>query len=143
MVYFNSHHSYIYCIKLIMSVFFCQMALMSEMGDLRREAEQIKQKMDSALSQLHNKEAEVEEAQCQAISYYNALEVLFQHCTLCFISPYIPTKPLHNRDIVSVHFNHFPCMGICTKLSKYLSMLTYIYLNMDELINILYAPAKV
>ncbi len=22
-------------------------------------------------------------------------------------------KPLHNRDIVSVHFNHFYCMGIC------------------------------
>ncbi len=24
----------------------------------------------------------------------------------------IPGKPLHNHDIVSVHFNHFHCMGI-------------------------------
>ncbi len=37
----------------------------------------------------------------------------------------------HNCDIVLVHFNHFPCMGICDKLSRHLSMLTYIYLNMD------------
>ncbi len=44
----------------------------------------------------------------------------------------IPAKPLHNRDIVSVHFNHFLCMGICDKLSKHLSMLTYIYLNVGE-----------
>ncbi len=44
----------------------------------------------------------------------------------------IPAKPMHNHDIVSVHFNHFHCMRICDKLSKHLSMLTYIYLNMDE-----------
>ncbi len=42
-----------------------------------------------------------------------------------------PAKPLHNRDIVSVHFNNFHYMGICDKLSKHLSMLTYIYLNLD------------
>ncbi len=40
---------------------------------------------------------------------------------------YITAKPLHNRDIVSVHFNHFHCMGICDKLSRHLSMLTYIH----------------
>ncbi len=34
--------------------------------------------------------------------------------------------------MVSVHFNHFPCMGICDKLSRHLSMLTYIHLNVDE-----------
>ncbi len=45
---------------------------------------------------------------------------------------YIPAKPLHNHDIVSVHFNHIPCTGICDKLSRHLSMLTYIYLNVDE-----------
>ncbi len=44
----------------------------------------------------------------------------------------MPAKPLHNSDAVSVHFNHFYCMGICDKLSRHLSMLTYIYLNMDE-----------
>ncbi len=44
----------------------------------------------------------------------------------------IPAKPLHYCDIVSVHFNHFYCMGICDKLTKHLSMLTYIYLNVDE-----------
>ncbi len=42
----------------------------------------------------------------------------------------IPAKPLHNHDIV--HFNHFPCTGICDKLSKHLSMLIYIYLNVNE-----------
>ncbi len=45
---------------------------------------------------------------------------------------YIPAKPLHNSDSVSVHFNHFYCMEICDKLSRHLYMLTYIYLNMDE-----------
>ncbi len=25
---------------------------------------------------------------------------------------HIPAKPLHNSDTVSVHFNHFYCMGI-------------------------------
>ncbi len=44
----------------------------------------------------------------------------------------IPAKPLHNHDIVSVHFNHFHCMGICDKLSRHLYMLTYIYFNVDE-----------
>ncbi len=32
--------------------------------------------------------------------------------------------PLHNHDIVSVHFNHFPCMKICN--TKETCMLTYI-----------------
>ncbi len=49
---------------------------------------------------------------------------LMQYCD-------IPAKSLHN-DIVSVHFNHFLCMGICNKLSRHLSMLTYIYRNVDE-----------
>ncbi len=44
----------------------------------------------------------------------------------------IAAKPLHNRDIASIHFNHFHCMGICDKLSRHLSMLPYIYLNVDE-----------
>ncbi len=44
----------------------------------------------------------------------------------------VPAKPLHNDDIVSVHFNHFYCMGICDKLSRHLYMLNYIYLNVDE-----------
>ncbi len=30
-------------------------------------------------------------------------------------SLFIPAKPLHNRDIVSLHFDHFPCMTICDK----------------------------
>ncbi len=48
------------------------------------------------------------------------------------ISQEIPAKPLHNCDIVSVHFSNFYCMGICNKLSRHLSMLTYIYLNVYE-----------
>ncbi len=44
----------------------------------------------------------------------------------------IPAKPIHNRGIVSVHFNHFRCIGICDKLSRQLSMFTYIYLNVDK-----------
>ncbi len=51
---------------------------------------------------------------------------------ILFTTMHTPAKPLHNHDIVSVHFNHFNCMGICDKLSKQLSMLTYIYLNVDE-----------
>ncbi len=43
-----------------------------------------------------------------------------------------PVKPLHNHDLVSVHLNHFPCTGIRDKLSRHLSMLTYVYLNVDE-----------
>ncbi len=44
---------------------------------------------------------------------------------------YRPTIDI-KYGIVSVHFNHFHCMGICNKLSRHLSMLTYIYLNVDE-----------
>ncbi len=52
---------------------------------------------------------------------------------LHFTHYFIPAKPLHNREIVSVHFNHFrPCMKICNTLRRHLSMLTYIYLNVDE-----------
>ncbi len=51
--------------------------------------------------------------------------------TLCFTKS-IPAEPLHNCDIVSVHFNHFPLMGICDKLSRHLSMLSCIYLTVDE-----------
>ncbi len=50
---------------------------------------------------------------------------------LILIQYNIPAKPLHNSDTVSVHFNHFYCMGICDKLSRQLYMLTYIYLNVD------------
>ncbi len=45
---------------------------------------------------------------------------------------FIPAKPLHNHDIVSVHFNHFYCKEICDKLSRDIAMLTYIYLNVDD-----------
>ncbi len=45
---------------------------------------------------------------------------------------FIPVKPLHNHDIVSIHFNHFCCMEICDKLRRDLAMFTYIYLNVDE-----------
>ncbi len=30
------------------------------------------------------------------------------------------SKPLHNSDTDSLHFNHFHCMGICEKLSRHL-----------------------
>ncbi len=53
-------------------------------------------------------------------------------CFLCYDIDFIPAKPLHSSDIVSMHFNHFYCMGICDKLTRHLFMLTYIYLNMDE-----------
>ncbi len=43
----------------------------------------------------------------------------------------IPAKTLHNSDTVSVHFNHFYCMGICDKLCWHLYMLTYIYFKVD------------
>ncbi len=52
--------------------------------------------------------------------------------TLCDLTIYILAKPLQNHDIVLVHFNNFYCMGICDKLSRHLSMLTYIYVNVDE-----------
>ncbi len=57
---------------------------------------------------------------------------LFTSPTQFFQEICIPAKLLHNRDIVSVHFNYFYCMGICDKLSRHLSMLTYIYLNVDD-----------
>ncbi len=44
----------------------------------------------------------------------------------------IPSKPLHNHYIVSVHFNYFPCMVLCNKLSRDLTMLTCIYLNVHD-----------
>ncbi len=54
-------------------------------------------------------------------------------CNHCLYHTYIiPAKPLHNCDIVSVHFKQFHWMGICDKLSRHLSMLTFIYLNVDE-----------
>lgn len=37
----------------------------------------------------------------------------------------ITDKPLHNPDMVSVHFINFPCIEICNTLRKQLSMLTY------------------
>ncbi len=56
---------------------------------------------------------------------------------------YIPAKPLHNCDIVSVHFNHFHCMGICRQTKK---ALIYVNLHISQhgwvLINIFYAPGK-
>ncbi len=36
----------------------------------------------------------------------------------------IPAKPLHKHVIDSIHFNNFPCMRICDKLSRHLFMLT-------------------
>ncbi len=44
----------------------------------------------------------------------------------------ISAKPLHNHNIVSVHFIHFYCPEICDKLSRDLAMLTYTYLNVDD-----------
>ncbi len=51
----------------------------------------------------------------------------------------IPAKPLHNNDIVLVHFNHYYCTVICDKLNMDLAMLTNIYLDVYENI---YVPAK-
>ncbi len=51
---------------------------------------------------------------------------------ICNVDYSIPTKPLYNCDIGSVHFNHLYCMGMCDKLTRHLSMLIYIYLNVDE-----------
>ncbi len=39
---------------------------------------------------------------------------------------------LLSHYIVSVHFNNLPSTEICNKLMRDLSMLTYIYLNVDE-----------
>ncbi len=49
-----------------------------------------------------------------------------------YLSNSIPAKPLHNHDIVSGHFNHFYCTGVCDKLSSDIAMLTYIYFNVDD-----------
>ncbi len=65
---------------------------------------------------------------CALRSYFIKLYCTFP-MSLAFV---IPANPLHNHDIVSVHFNHFYCMGICNKLNRHLSMLTYIYLKVDE-----------
>ncbi len=62
------------------------------------------------------------------VIHYNLTSIIHQPGT----NSIIPAKPLHNRDIVSVHFNNFYCMEICDKLTRHLSMLTYIYLNVDE-----------
>ncbi len=48
-----------------------------------------------------------------------------------YMGAVIVVKPLHNRNIVSVHFHHFCCTQICDKLSRDLAMLTYIYINVD------------
>ncbi len=72
---------------------------------------------------------------CRPISnihIYTTLEQTSLYRTVTFIVCIILAKPLHNRDIVSVHFNNFYCKGICDKLSWHLFMLTYIYLNVDE-----------
>ncbi len=45
---------------------------------------------------------------------------------------HIHAKPLHNHEIVYVHFNYFYCTEICDKLRRDLAMFTYIYLNVDE-----------
>ncbi len=39
---------------------------------------------------------------------------------------------VHNCYIVSVHFDKINCTEICDKLRRQLSMLTYIYFNVDE-----------
>ncbi len=46
---------------------------------------------------------------------------------VCSLHICIPAKPLHNCDIVSVHFNHFHCMRICDKLSRHLSVNLHIH----------------
>ncbi len=40
--------------------------------------------------------------------------------------------PLYECGIVSVHSNNCSCMEICDTVRKHLSMLIYIYLNIDE-----------
>ncbi len=47
-------------------------------------------------------------------------------------SAIIPTKPLRNHHIVSVHFNNFYCTEICDNLKRDLAMFTYIYPSVDE-----------
>ncbi len=41
-------------------------------------------------------------------------------------------KLLHIHDIVSVHFNNFPCMGIYDTLRRHISRLPYIYVSVGE-----------
>ncbi len=67
-----------------------------------------------------------------SIFFPNSLILIYIVKVEMTVHRYIPAKPLQNNDTVSVHFNHFYCMGICDKLSRHLSMLTYIYLNVDE-----------
>ncbi len=57
-----------------------------------------------------------------------ALQISLNHIKCLLVG--IPAKPLHNRGIVSVYFNHFHCMGICDKLI-YVNLFN-IYLNVDE-----------
>ncbi len=59
--------------------------------------------------------------------------VLFkQHTIQSLLIVYVPGKPLHNRNIVTVYYNSFPCMKISEILTRHFCMLTYIYLNVDE-----------
>ncbi len=57
---------------------------------------------------------------------------------------FIPAKLLHNRDIVSLHFNNFYWMG---NLQQTNQALIYVNLHISQrgwvLINIFYAPVKV
>ncbi len=53
------------------------------------------------------------------------------HSSITFAS-IIHAKLLHNHDIVSIQFNHFPRMNICDTLRRHLCMLTYIYCNVNE-----------
>ncbi len=70
----------------------------------------------------------------QSHSTQGSLHWEFMLCqnTYMFTTILIPAKPLHNHDIVLVHFNHFHYIGICDKLRRHLSLLTYLYLNMHE-----------
>ncbi len=62
----------------------------------------------------------------------NANLVMPTRCYGMYNATYIPAKPLHIHDIVTVHFNHFYCTQICDKIRRDLAMFTYIYLNVDE-----------
>ncbi len=73
------------------------------------------------------------------ITYTDAHMVSYLCCKTCMISyhsvllyTYPCWQTTGNRHIVSIYFNHFHCMGICNKLTRHLSMLTYIYRNLDE-----------
>ncbi len=60
-----------------------------------------------------------------------ALNCNTQLLLTCEIGTNIPTKPLNNHDIFSIHCNHFYCKEICDTLSDLLK-LTYTHLNEDE-----------